>query len=400
MINGIYSVSEINNYIKGLFDKDSVLRSVKIEGELSDVKKYSSGHIYFNIIDDKSSLSCVLFEFNAKHLKFSPKDGDKVTIEGYINIYVKTGRYQFYVNDMYPTGEGAKLLALMKLKAKLEKEGLFDQSHKREINLFPKAIGIVTARGSAAASDLITNISRRYPLVTIYAFYSSVQGDNAPKELVAALLKAYTYPLDTLIIGRGGGSNEDLNAFNDEEVVRTVYKSPFPVIAAVGHEIDFTLVDFVADKRASTPTGASELATVDKREIYENLDNISYRMKESLLSRIRLIKERLMYLKNRPFFLDPSSIYIDELNNIKLTKERLNGAMKIYISLKISDLKAQKEKLLALNPKKVLGRGFALLKGKNGKIIKKVDEINLNEEIETTLADGRVYSSVTRKEKN
>lgn len=396
----VYSVSELNHYIKGVFDSNPQLRHVKLEGELLDFKRYPSGHLYFNVIDDKSSISAVMFESNASKLEFKPKDGDKVIIEGSVSVYEKTGRYQIYVYDMVPSGEGARLIALMKLKAKLEKEGLFDPSHKRPINLYPKAIGLVTARGSAAASDLITNIFRRYPLVTIYTFYSAVQGANAPQELVAALKKAYTYPLDTIIVGRGGGSNEDLNAFNDEELVRTIYRSPIPVIAAVGHEIDFTLVDFVADKRASTPTGASELATIDKREIYESLDNYRYVMHETLVTRIKSIKERLTYLKNRPFFLNPSSIYQEQLNEIKLLKESLASQMKLLLSRKTSDLSARKERLLALNPNKVLKRGFAMIKAKNGKIVKNVNDININEEIETTLSDGKVYANVTRKEKH
>lgn len=396
----VYSVSELNHYIKGVFDTNPNLRHIKLEGEILNFKPHSSGHLYFNVIDDKASISAVMFESNASKLDFKPKDGDKVIIEGSVSVFEKTGRYQVYVYDMVPSGEGARLIALMKLKAKLEKEGLFDPTHKRPINLYPKAIGLVTAKGSAAASDIITNIFRRYPLVTIYTFYSAVQGEGAPKELVAALNKAFTYPLDTIIIGRGGGSNEDLNAFNDEELVRTIYRSPIPVIAAVGHEIDFTLVDFVADKRASTPTGASELATIDKREIYESLDNYLYVMHESLATRIKSIKEKLTYLKNRPFFLNPSSIYQEELNEIKLLKESLASQMKLLLNRKTSDLSARKERLLALNPNKVLKRGFAMIKGKNGKIVKNVADVKLNEEIETTLSDGKVYANVTRKEKH
>ncbi len=397
-MNDVYSVSKLNHYIKSLFDSNLILRHVKLEGEILDFKAYPSGHLYFNIIDDKSSISAVMFESNASKLDFKPKDGDKVIVEGSVSVYEKNGRYQIYVYEMMPSGEGARLLALMKLKAKLEKKGLFKVEHKREINLYPKAIGIVTAKGSAAASDLITNIFRRYPLATIYTFYSLVQGIDAPKDLVRAVKTSFNYPLDTLIIGRGGGSNEDLNAFNDEELVRTIYSSPFPVIAAVGHEIDFTLVDFVADKRASTPTGASELATIDKREIYESLDNYSYIMKETLTNRIKSIKEKLNYLKNRPFFLNPSSIYQGELNEIKFLKESLNNKMKLVLASKISDLSARKERLQAINPSEVLKRGFAMIRGKNGKVIKKVSEIKVNEEIVTTLSDGKVYSNVTKKE--
>ena len=375
----VYSVSELNHYIKGLFDSNSSLRHVKLEGEILNLGG-RNGHLFFSLIDEKSSIGAVMFENSAAKLSFKPKDGDKVIIEGSVSVFEKTGRYQVYVYDMVPSGEGARLIALMKLKAKLEKEGLFDPKHKREINLYPQAIGLVTARGSAAASDLITNIFRRYPLVTIYTFYSAVQGENAPKELVAALNKAYTYPLDTIIVGRGGGSNEDLNAFNDEELVRTIYRSPIPVIAAVGHEIDFTLVDFVADKRASTPTGACELATIDKREIFENLDYCDHTMHEALFARVKLIKERLAYLKNRPFFLNPSSIYQDELNEIKLLKENLENQMKLFLQRKTSDLSARKERLQALNPNKVLKRGFAMIKSKNGKIVNSYQKVYTSHE--------------------
>ena len=395
----VYSVTQLNTYIKSIFDKDFCLRYVKLEGELSDVKLYAGGHLYFNVIDKDSSISCVMFQSQNRSLTFKPKDGDQVLIIGSVNVYVKSGRYQLYVNEMSLDGEGARLLKLQQLKAKLEKEGLFDPSHKKSINLYPNNIGIITAKNSAACADLITNLYRRYPVVNVYTFYTLVQGDNAPKNIVAQLKKAYTYPLDTIIIARGGGSNEDLNAFNDEELVRVAFDSPFPIIAAVGHEIDFTLLDYVASARASTPTGAAELATVDKREIYENLDNISYTMTESLKNRIKSIKEKLNYLKNRPFFINPGSIYQNELNEIKIIKESLTSAFKIYLTNKTSDLNGLKEKLQALNPNKVLSRGFALLKGKNGKIIKEINDINIGEEIETTLATGRIYANVTRKEK-
>ncbi len=400
MNKGVYSVSELNTYIKNIFDKDAILQHVKLEGELRDVKVYPSGHMYFSLIDKESSISAVMFASYREHLKFKPKDGDSVTVTGNVNVYIKNGKYQIYVSHMELSGEGAKLLALLKLKEKLFKEGLFDPSHKREINLYPHNIGLITAKGSAAESDLVTNIHRRYPLVNIYTFYSSVQGENAPFELIRALKLAYSYKLDTLIIGRGGGSTEDLDAFNNEELVRLAYKSPFPIIAAVGHEIDYTLLDYVADKRASTPTGAAELATVDKREIYETLDNMQSIMEDSILKRIQLIKDKLTLLSSRPFFKNPSTIYKDKLNEIKLIKESLNNAMKLYLSNKTSDLRSVRERLQGVNPKRVLDRGFALLKGKNGKIVKKVSEINVGEEIETTLSDGKLYANVSRKEKH
>jgi len=400
MKNGIYSVTELNSYIKNILDKDFSLRLVKLEGELSDVKVYTSGHMYFNIVDKDSSLSCVMFSSNRSNLNFKPKDGDKVFLVGSVNVYIKAGRYQFYCNEMYLSGEGDKLLKLQQLKAKLEKEGLFDPKFKKPINLFPNNIGIITAKNSAACADLVTNINRRYPICNVYVFYSLVQGEGAASSLVRALTKAYTYNLDTIIIARGGGSNEDLSAFNDETLVRLAFKSKAPIIAAVGHETDFTLLDFVASKRASTPTGAAELATIDKREVYELLDNYAYTISNSLLNRISIYKEKLDGIKHRSFFMDSRNIYKNKLNEIKNKKDSLNSVMRLFLERKISDLRDEKSKLLAINPKRVLSRGFALLKAKNGKIIKKVEDVKVGEEIVTTISTGNIYANVTRKEKH
>lgn len=399
MNKDFYTVTELNTYIKNLLQKDTALMSIKLTGELRDVKKSINGHYYFTVIDEESSISGILFSFNMHNLSgYTPKDGDKVEIAGSINVYVKGGRYSISVIKMNLAGEGAKLLALKKLTEKLQKEGLFSRP-KRPINLYPNAIGIITGKNSAAYQDLVTNIHRRYPLVTVYVFYSSVQGSEAAKELVAALKKSYTYKLDTLIISRGGGSNEDLDVFNDEEVVRTAFASPIPLIAAIGHEIDFTLVEYVADRRASTPTAAAEYSTIDKREIYELLDNQYQTMEVTISNRIKMIKEKLSNLKNRPFFINPSSIYADQVKDLTNKKDNLIHAMKLYLANKTNDLSVLNEKLKALNPKRVLNRGFALLKGKNGKIIKNVSDVELGQEIETTVADGNIYASVTRKEK-
>ncbi|MCQ2794485.1 MAG: exodeoxyribonuclease VII large subunit [Bacilli bacterium] len=401
MKDGVYSVHELNQYIKTLFDHDGSLRLVKLEGELQDVKLYPSGHMYFNVTDEAASISGVMFDHDVAGLDFKPKNGDKVLLIGSVSTYVKTGRYQIYVRAMYLDGAGAKLLALKKLREKLEKEGLFSRA-KRNINRYPKAIGLITARGSAACADLVTNITRRYPLVNVYAFYTSVQGKEAPKEIVNALKKAYAFTskLDTIIISRGGGSSEDLDAFNDELVVRTAFTSPVPLIAAIGHEVDFTLVEYVADIRASTPTAAAEYATIDKREIYEQLDTCYESMTNSLNARIQLIRDKLHLLMNRPFFINPSSIYQDKLNNIKLTKENLENAWHLYLTGKINDLSTRKERLEAINPARVLKRGFALLRAKNGKVIKQVEDVEVGETMETVMSNGKIYAQVTQKEKH
>ena len=276
---------------------------------------------------------------------------------------------------MDSVGQGAMLLELEKLKRKLQKEGLFDESRKRDINIYPKAIGVITARNGAAIKDIVTNINRRFPLCQIYFFPSAVQGDDAPKELLQAFKKSQEYDLDTLIIGRGGGASEDLSAFNDETLVRAVAESKFPVIAAVGHEIDTTLIDYVADKRASTPTGAAELATVDMREIEQTFQYDIETMQKSLRDRVA-----------------------DTKKDIEDLKEQLYESIKDRINELSKDIKARENQLEALNPKKVLKRGYSISANKDGQVIKSIKDVKKGEKITTTLCDGTIISTIEETE--
>lgn len=370
----IYSVQDINKYIKNVLTTDENLRFIYVKGEISNFKKAATGHVYFSLKDNESVINAVMFNNYASKLIFEPKNGDEVIVLASIDTYVPRGSYQLFVYEMNLKGQGSILEELEKLKKQLAKEGLFDEERKRKINIYPTAIGIITAKNSAAIKDLTYNIQRRYPITDIYFFPSSVQGENAPKELLAAFKKAQEYPLDTLIIGRGGGASEDLSAFNDEALVRAVATSKMPVIAAVGHEIDSTLLDYVADKRASTPTGAAELATVDQREIIQKMSFLMTDMQSTLHSKVSDMNEDVIYYKNQ---------LANSLKNRLLNYQtRLEG---------------ERKRIDALNPKAVLNRGYSIVKNKDGRIVSSVKDVNVNELIYTSVSDGEITSIVKEK---
>ena len=371
----IYSVSEVNRYIKAVISQDENLKFISVKGELSNFKRGANGHLYFSLKDKESLINCAMFSTYASKLAFEPKDGDEVLVLASVDIYVARGSYQLIAYEMTNIGQGAMLVQLEMLKKQLQKEGLFDVSRKREINIFPKAVGVITAKNGAAVRDIVTNIKRRYPICDIYVFPSAVQGESAPKELLKAFQKSQEYDLDTLIIGRGGGASEDLSAFNDETLVRAIATSKMPVIAAVGHEIDTTLVDYVADKRASTPTGAAELATVDIREIQQRFQYSLDTMKDSIFEQLDDMKEQLMGYKE-----ELRESLLDKLEELK------------------KDIKNRKEQLEILNPKSVLNRGYSISMSKDGKIIKSVSDVEKGQEIVTSVSDGTIYSTVSNVE--
>ncbi len=373
----IYTVSDVNRYIKSILSQDENLKFISVKGELSNFKQGANGHFYFSLKDKEALINCAMFSTYTSKLAFDPKDGDEVVVLASVDAYVPRGTYQLIVYQMEEVGRGQMLLELEKLKKALQKEGLFDQSRKRDINIYPHAIGVITAKNGAAIRDIVTNIKRRYPICDIYVFPSAVQGDSAPKELLKAFQKSQEYDLDTLIIGRGGGASEDLSAFNDETLVRAVAGSKMPVIAAVGHEIDITLVDYVADKRASTPTGAAELATVDMREIQQKFQYSIESMRDSLFEIVENMKEEL---------LD--------------SKESLNQAMDDHLQELSKELLNKKNQLEILNPKKVLSRGYSISSDENGNVITSINKVNKGENIITTLQDGTIISTVESVKEN
>lgn len=393
-----FSVSSLNRYIKSLIDNTFVLQKVMVKGEVSNLKVYPSGHVYFSLKDEESSLKAVMFYDYAKNLDKTIQNGDEVIATGKISVYVARGEYQLYAEAMEHSGKGSQLLELELLKKKLAAEGLFDESRKRKLNPFPKCIGIISAPNSAALSDIKTNLLRRNPLLELKIFPSLVQGEGATKSLLKALNEAKNEKIDTLIIGRGGGASEDLNAFNDETLVREAAKFPVPIISAVGHEIDFTLIDYVADKRASTPTGAAELATIDKREIYQMLDNASGSLDEYINLKINRFKDKITLYKKNAFFMDPSSMYKLKREQVKKQSEKLDILMKSYLSSLKEQISLKKKHLIALSPKSVLNRGYSILMSKEGKVIKSVKDVKIDEITTTNLKDGVISSKVIRKD--
>ena len=400
MSETIYSVTSLNRHIKRLFDTDFVLRGLRLKGEISNFKRYPSGHIYFTLKDEESSIKAVMYSSYTRFADPTIKDGDEIIATGYVSVYPQRGEYQFYAQAIDLFGKGNQLLELELLKKKLAAEGLFDESRKRKIKLFPKSVGVISAPNSAALSDIRTNLLRRNPLIDIKIFPSLVQGSEAPKELLKALNEAKNSEIDTLIIGRGGGSSEDLSAFNDETLVRAAAKFPVPIISAVGHEIDFTLIDYIADARASTPTGAAELATIDKREIYEELANLEGILDDTLIKKINDYKTKLNNIKTRPFFINPKSMYEEALKEVKNLSERMDLSMNHLIKMKQEKLKSYIPRLKSLSLESTLNRGFAIMTDENNRIVKSIDDVELNTSVKTKLSNGVITSVITKKEKD
>lgn len=430
------TITEINQYIKTILDNDSLLNCVYIKGEISNFKNHSRGHLYFTLKDDETRISAVMFYNNALKLNFKPEDGMNVLIKGRISSYPAQGSYQIYVETMDLDGVGNLYVEFEKLKEKLLKEGLFSQEHKKILPKYPKKIGIVTAPTGAAIRDIISTIKRRFPICETILFPSLVQGKDAAPDIVRQIKKADEYNLDLLIVGRGGGSIEDLWAFNEEIVARAIYEAKTPIISAVGHEPDFTIADFVADLRAPTPTGAAEMAVPTMLEIktlinqyilrankniknivnrkfilYKNLENrrilknplMLYELKEQRLDKLMDLLNRNIikildlkkYNLNINFNKIKSPKNLLEIKNKEL-KENINLA-KINI-LKLMDLKKHKydfyvQTLKLVNPLNILSNGYSLTI-KDNRIIKSIKDININEEVTIKLSDGEFISKV------
>ena len=394
----LFSVSSLNRYIKQMFDRDFTLKGLRLKGEVSNLKKYPSGHVYFSLKDQESTIKAVMFYEYTKFMPSTIKDGDEVIVTGYVSVYPNRGEYQIYAQAMELFGEGAQLLELELLKKKLAAEGLFDASRKRKLVSFPTSVGVISAPNSAALADIKTNLLRRNPLLNVVIFPSLVQGADAPKSLLEALKKAKESNIDTLIIGRGGGASEDLSAFNDETLVREAAKFPVPIISAVGHEIDFTLIDYVADARASTPTGAAELATIDKREIYELLANKEVELDEVITDLISNYSHKLEILKKNSFFENPKVMYEKTLLEVENTSKRLDSFMNHLLEIKLEQIASFKKQLKSLSIDNTLKRGFSIMENEKGKIISDINDVEVNQLVKTRIHGGVLTAKVIEKE--
>lgn len=397
----VFSVSQINKYVKNLFMYDPLLNNVWVRGEISNLKKHSSGHLYFTLKDKLGAISTVMFRSHAGSLLFELEEGMEVLAQGYISLYEKTGQYQFYVKAMEPDGQGALFKAFEQLKKKLTAEGLFEEEYKQPIPNFPQKVGIVTSGTGAAIRDIVNVIGRRNKTVQMILIPVLVQGASAPKSISEAIFQFNEMedPVDVLIVGRGGGSIEDLWGFNDENVARAIFGSGIPVISAVGHETDFTIADFVADLRAPTPSAAAELAVPSLMELQEKIKHLKLRLGTSLQTGISKKREKLNWLKQSPGFLIPER-YIDQ------QRQTLDGLLKRHglaaeaqIKEKASQLKGLKAKLEVLSPEDHLQRGYGLVINADEQLVHSIDQVEEGQSLKIKLKDGFIEVVVKRKEK-
>lgn len=389
-----YTVSELNNFIKSLFENNRTLNAVTVKGEISNFTNHRSGHLYFSLKDSEGQIRAVMFRSRASLLKFAPENGMKVILHGSVTVYPRDGSYQLYVNSMQPDGVGALYLAYEQLKARLSEEGLFDELYKKPLPRLPRAIGVITSAQGAAVQDIINVTGRRYPLATIYVYPALVQGDGAEADLVAGIDYFDKSGLvDVVIIGRGGGSIEDLWAFNSEKLARRIFAASVPVISAVGHETDFTICDFVSDKRAPTPSAAAELAVPDMRELMRHLDHCYDRLDNALIRKADSAAQRLEKVKER---LSAEAMY-DLLSPLEERVEYARAGITDLISKMINNaetkLSVSAGKLDALSPLSVLSRGYAIVNLEN-KRIKSVNDVSVGDRISVRLTDGEIHANV------
>ena len=353
MENNNFSVSQINSYLKKKFNMDPKLKNIQVKGELSNYKSYANGHDYFTLKDENSQIKGVLYKGRKRNLEFEPKNGMKVIIKGSIEVYEKNGYYQLKANTIKKDGIGDLYIAFEKLKKKLQSEGLFDEEYKKEIPKYPKRIGVITAKTGAAIKDIITTINRRYPQCEIYVFSTLVQGDFAAPQIVSQLKRSQKYDLDTIIIGRGGGSIEDLWPFNEEIVAREIFDCKIPIISAVGHETDFTISDFAADLRAPTPTAAAELAVPQTDELNNRIYQISKRLTKIIENKISNNKERLDNICKKQIIKNPESIYDIKQMHLDQLINNLDHSSKDIITKNKSKLQLLENNSVLKNPKNI-----------------------------------------------
>ena len=404
------TVSQLTKYIKYKLDNDVNLREVYLKGEISNFKAHTRGHFYFTIKDEGSRINAVMFASNASKVKFTPEDGMKILVTGRISVYEATGGYQIYVNEMMEDGVGNLYVAFEQLKKKLASEGLFDEARKKRIPKIPERVGVITAPTGAAIRDIISTINRRFPLTEVILLPSLVQGEGAKEDIVRQIKRAEDYNLDVLIVGRGGGSIEDLWAFNEEIVARAISQCPIPVISAVGHEIDFTIADFVADLRAPTPTGAAEIAVPNKTDVINYINQLNLRSRKAVGTILELKKKKLDSIKGHYILNNPLDLYSAKIQKLDYLTENLVKNYKNIIDkekIKLNNIKTRPlfsnplvildktkqkyalllSKLDALSPLKTLERGYGIVK-LDDKAITSIKDLKKDDLINIELKDG------------
>ena len=397
----VLSITQVNEYIRAQMDRDTLLNNVAVRGEISNYKMYPSGHHYFTLKDEAAALKCVMFKGNALRLRFRPDNGMKVIAMGKISVYPRDGAYQLYCTAMAMDGVGDLYAAFEQLKAKLAAQGLFDPAHKKPIPKFPGTIGVVTSEAGAALHDMLRILKKRYPLSHVRLLPVRVQGVEAPGEIAAAIGYANHFRLaDLLIVGRGGGSIEDLWAFNDERVAHAIYQSQIPIISAVGHEPDVTISDYVADLRAATPSNAAELAVPDQDALRQALDSMSSAMASALNRQLISARRHLNVLSSSPALRSPTGYLDQKRQNLERIQERILAAQTRSIDRKKQGFIGLTAKLDAMSPMKVLTRGYAMTQTDSGDVVRSVRQTNVGDTLRISLSDGQVHATVTEVKEN
>lgn len=396
MAQQVITVTQINEYIKGVMDADRLLNNVAIKGEISNYKLYPSGHHYFTLKDEGGALRCVMFKGNAMRLRFRPENGMKVIALGKISVFPRDGAYQLYCTALTMDGIGDLYVAFEQLKNKLAAQGLFDPAHKKPLPKYPGTIAIITSEAGAAVHDMLRILKKRYPLSKVLLLPVRVQGVEAPGEIAAAIAYANHFRLaDLLIVGRGGGSMEDLWAFNEEVVARAIYASHIPVISAVGHEPDVTISDFVADLRAATPSNAAELAVPDQDALRQTLDAMSASMATAMGKQIKAAKRHLDVLAGSAALRSPDGYLQQRRKSLDLLDNRLHAAQSLNIQRKKQRFIGLTAKLDAMSPLKVLTRGYAMTQKEDGSVVRSVKQVTAGERIRVSLVDGFVHADIS-----
>lgn len=395
MTRQVFTISQINEYIRRKMDTDELLNSVAVSGEISNYKMYPSGHHYFTLKDEGGALKCVMFKSSAVRLKFRPENGMKVIAVGKISVYPRDGAYQLYCSTMAMDGVGDLYAAFEQLKEKLANKGLFDPAHKKPLPKYPQVIGLVTSSAGAAVHDMLRILRKRYPLAKVRLIPVRVQGAEAPPEIAAAIAYANQYRLaDLLIVGRGGGSIEDLWAFNDDQVAYAIYESEIPIISAVGHEPDITISDFVADLRAATPSNAAELAVPDQDALRQSLDEMNGTMLNIMQQKLTAARRHIAILSGSPALQSPDVYILQRRNNLKGLGDQLLSSQKLSISRCKQRFLSNTAKLDAMSPLKVLTRGYAMAQSEDGNVVRSVEQVMTGDKIHILLGDGKLESHV------
>ena len=391
------TVTQLNEYVKSLLGVDPLLRGLSLRGEISNFKRHSSGHLYFSLKDAQSVIRCVMFRQNAFSLRFAPRDGMQVVLRGYVSVYTRDGQYQFYCEGMQADGVGALYQQFERNKARFAEEGLFDEAHKKPLPLLSKRIGVVTSPTGAVIRDIIRVSHRRNPSVDILLYPCKVQGEGASESICAGIRALNAQDVDVIIVGRGGGSLEDLWAFNEESVVRAVYASRIPVLSAVGHETDFALSDFAADVRASTPSNAAELAVLDVRDAMQHLDSLANALHAAALHQVELKEKRLAALRERAALRNAHLLFDRQLAALGEKRRQLDQSALSAVNLRSTELAHLTARLRSLDPEQVLRRGYALARIA-GETVTRVGQAKEGDALTVRVSDGRIHAIVTRTE--